>query len=119
MTMPLSSDVEVYRPPSHIKCNFCEKPIFLGDRAVYFHHGVVGRGPKSGQPLVMDDSHTSGESVVHELCVAAFLTTEIVDSSEEVEQAIDTLTESVFGVSYSDLAERDNLCSSCEGLIDG
>lgn len=119
MTMSLSSEVEVFRPPSHIKCAYCEKPIFVGDRAVYFHHGVIGRGPKSGQPIVTDGEHTSGESTVHELCIAAFLTMEVVDSAEEVEQAIDSLTESVFGVSYTALAEREEFCAACEEKIGG
>ncbi len=110
--------VEAYRPPSHIKCRYCDEPIFLGDRAVYFHHGVIGRGAKSGQPLVTDGEHTSGEAVVHELCVASFLLTEIIDSSAETEAVVDSITESLFGQSYSDLATQEPLCAVCETRIE-
>ena len=110
--------VEAYRPPSFIKCRYCDEPIFLGDRAVYFHHGIIGRGAKSGAPHVTDGEHTSGESVVHELCVASFLLTEIIDSSEETEAVVDSITEDLFGQSYSDLATQEPLCSVCEARIE-
>lgn len=119
MTSLLSPDApQEYRPPSHLLCAYCDKPIFLGDRAVYFHHGIVGRGPKSGQPMVTEARNTSGEAIVHELCIASYLMTEVVDSAEDIEQAIDGLTDSVFGVSYSTLAEERDTCAVCGGIID-
>lgn len=109
---------EEYRPPSHIICKWCDKPIFIGDRSVLLHHGIIGRGKKSGQPLVTDDELTSGEAVVHELCAISYLVMNIVDSAEEAENVIDTVTADMFGISYSELRNEDNLCSACEAKIE-
>lgn len=109
---------QAYQPPSSIICKYCNSPIFVGDRAVYFHHGIVGRGQKSGQPIVTDGSHTSGESVVHELCAPGFLTTEIVDCAEEVESVVDSITADIFGKSYSDMAMEESLCVACGTELD-
>ena len=62
MTSLLSPDApQEYRPQATSLCAYCDKPIFLGDGAVYFHHGIVGRGPKSGQPMVTEARNTSGK----------------------------------------------------------
>lgn len=110
---------QVYRPPTHVMCKLCDKPVFLGDRAVYLHHGVVAPGKKSGQPVVDDDDSTTGDVVLHELCSISYLITNIVDSSEEGEAVIDTITGDIFGICYSELASTEQLCAACEVQLDG
>jgi len=108
-----------YKPPSAKVCPWCSKPIWLGDRAVTIDHGILGRGKKSGQPVVIEDRLTSGEATLHELCSIAWLSTNVVDSSDEVEGVIDTITADIFGISYSELASEETLCAVCEEKIDG
>lgn len=107
-----------YKPPSHILCRWCDKPIFMGDRSVYMHHGVVGRGRKSGNPVVVDDDLTSGEAVMHELCSVSYLIMSVVDSAEEGEAVVDTLTADMFGTPYSELMQQEELCANCEAKLD-
>lgn len=99
-------------------CRWCDKPIFIGDRSVFMHHGVIGRGRKSGNPLVVDDDLTTGEAVMHELCSVSYLLMNIVDSAEEGEAVIDTLTADLFGVPYSELLNQEQLCANCEARLD-
>lgn len=111
--------VPEYRAPTHALCRWCEKPVFLGDRSVYIHHGVLGQGRKSGQPIVVDDDTTSGDAVMHELCSLAYLTSMVVDSSDEVEAVIDTITGDMLGVTYSELLTQEQYCAACEAQLDG
>lgn len=107
-----------YKPPDYVLCRRCDKPIFLGDRTVYVHHGILGRGRKSGSPIVVDDDMTSGEAVICELCAVSHMVMNVVDSSEEAEGVVDTLTADLFGVSYSELVSQEQLCANCEARID-
>ena len=100
-------------------CRWCDKPIFLGDRSVYMHHGVLGQGRKSGQPVVVDDESTSGDAVMHELCSVSYLVMNIVDSAEEGETVIDSVTGDMFGIPYSELLNSEQYCAACEAQLDG
>lgn len=102
-----------FKPPKHKQCVWCDKPIFMGDRCVYLHHGMLGPGKKSGQPIVVDDRHTAGDEVLHELCSVPYMIQSIVDSSEEGEAVIDSLTGDMFGVPYSELLLRSGHCAAC------
>lgn len=109
---------EEYRPQRHKDCAHCEKPIFLSDRAIYIHHGELGSGRKSGQPIVVDSDHTTGDAILHEGCALAYMVRNIVDSSDDLESLIDDVTVEHFGISYSELAQEEDLCAACEAKLD-
>lgn len=112
---------EEYKPPNSVKCAWCGEPILIGDRAVYMHHGQIGRGKKSGLPIVVDAQFTVGEVTLHELCSVAYLTQEVVDAADDAEQALDAITEEMFGVSFSALMDdsHERYCAACEAKLDG
>jgi len=114
-----TQEVREYKPPSSKICPVCSKPIWIGDRAVTIDHGVLGRGKKSGQPMIVEDRLTAGEATLHELCSIAWLSLNVIDSTDEVEAVIDSITLDVFGVSYSELSSQEALCSVCEEKLDG
>jgi hypothetical protein len=114
MNSPFQPTQQEYKPPASIACKWCDKPIFIGDRSVYIHHGEIGRGSKSGQPVVKDADSTSGDAVVHELCAIGYMSTQIVDSSEEAESAIDTLCADIFGMTFTEMADHQNFCAACD-----
>lgn len=113
------SEALTYKAPAHTMCKWCDKPIFLGDRAVYIHHGVLGQGRKSGQPIVVDGDSTTGDAVMHELCSVSYLVMNIVDSTDEYEAVIDELTGDMFGIPYSALLDSEQYCAACEAHLDG
>lgn len=116
MTSPFFTPVEQpqeFRPPKHANCTYCDKPIHLQDRAVYIHHGELGEGRKSGQPIVVDSQHTAGDAVLHETCSLGFMLKNITDSADDLETLIDSITQEHFGVSFSDLASEFDFCGAC------
>ena len=116
----VASEAE-YKPASSIKCPWCGDPIVLDDRAVYLHHGKIGRGKKSGSPMVVDAEFTVGDVTLHELCAVPYLTQEVVDSADDAQQALDGITEEMFGVSFTALLDEshEQYCAACEAKLDG